>query len=264
MTNLKQSFQAAKYHKRMTISLFIFFSIFLLLLSLLSQLEETQKSNINFLMTKWDQLKSLLPTLDSRFGERLNLSNDLILKLYNDLSIFILALAFLLFFLLSLHATKSRKEEIYSLNYIGIKRRKILPRLLLELLFPIILSLPFIFCVLLMFHNQVIDKSIEINQHVLKYYFQSEEVIRNPKETKTATLTPKKGNNNKNETIEPELIPYNQTSILDVTSTTDSLSHIFSMLIRNFSLLVINLIVAYISGFYFYTTLGFRRRRLVE
>lgn len=264
MTNLKQSFQAAKYHKRMTLSLFIFFSIFLLILSFLSQLIATQKSNMIFLMSKWDQLKNILPTIDSRFTERLTLSNEMILKLYDHLRISLFILSFLLFFFLSLHATRSRKEEIYSLNYIGIKRRKILPRLLLELLFPVLLSLPFIFCVLLMFHHQVIDKSIEINQQVLKHYFQSEEIAHIPKEKKASVITSNEETKNKTTKIEPELIPYNQTSILDVDTSTDSLSHIFSMLVTNFMLLYTNMITAYIAGFYCYTTIGFRRRRLIE
>ena len=263
MTNLKQSFKAAQYHKRMTISLFFFFSLFLFLLTFVSQLIETQKFNLTFMLNKWEQLKHYLPTSNSHFHERLLFSNDLILKFYDNIRLILIISSFIVFFFLSLHATRSRKEEIYSLNYIGIKRRKILPRLLLELLFPVILSLPIIFCLLLVFHNQFVDKSIEVNQQVLRHYFGTEEVIQKKREEsfiESSALTNQTSNSNE----ETTLIPYNKTSIFDINMVTNSSTHMIKNLIINFVLLYINMLIAYIVGFYSYTTLGFRRRRLIE
>lgn len=254
MTNLRQSFKAARYHKRMTISLFIVFSLFLLLLSYISQLIDTQKFTLSYLLGKWDQLKHILPQFDTELNNRLGNSNDLIMAFYEHLRLLILVCSFIAFFFISLYFTHSRKEEIYSLNYIGIKRREMLPGLLLELFFPIILSLPVIFCILLVFHSHFLNESIQTNQKVMRHYFESEQMV--PKKRENVPVT------NTNES-EKKLLPYNQTSILDVNITNNSNSHVFTTLLTNFILLCSDLIIAYTAGFYCYTTFGLRRRKLV-
>lgn len=252
MTNLRQSFKAVRYHKRMTISLFIVFSLFLLLLSYISQLIDTQKFTLSYLLGKWDQLKHILPQFDTELNNRLGNSNELIMAFYEHLRVLVLVCSFIAFFFISLYFIHSRKEEIYSLNYIGIKRREMLPRLLLELFFPIILSLPVIFCILLVFHSHLLNDSIQTNQKVMKHYFESEQIMPNKRENIPVINEPEK-----------KLLPYNQTSILDVNISNNSNSHVFTTLLTNFVLLCINLIAAYTAGFYSYTTFGLRRRKLV-
>lgn len=263
MTNLRQSFDAAKYHKKMTISLFVVFSLLLLLFCFITQLIDTQKFTLSYLLGKWDQLKKILPQFDSNLNHQLIKSNELMLSFYDSLRLILFIFAFLIFFSFSLYAAKIRKEEIYSLNYIGIKRRHILPRMLLELLIPVLFSLPFIFCLMLVFHNQFLSQSIQVNQKVMGHYFQTDNLF--DKETLKNTEVDLNEDEHFNLTTSNEktLLPYNKASILDVKLSTNSFTQVFMMLLTNFMLLFGNMIVAYSAGFYCYTTFGFRRRRLI-
>ncbi|MBP2966795.1 hypothetical protein J8385_19675, partial [Acinetobacter baumannii] len=120
MTKLRQSFIAVRYHKRMSISLFIVFSLFLLLLSFISQLISTQKFTLYYLLGKWAQLKEVSPYFDDNLSKHLSSSNALIMNFYENLRIFAIFSTFIIFFLISLYFSHYRKEEFYSLNYIGI------------------------------------------------------------------------------------------------------------------------------------------------
>ncbi|MBO0477572.1 hypothetical protein DOK76_10835 [Vagococcus sp. DIV0080] len=264
MTNLKQSFKAARYHKRMSISLFVVFSLFLMCLAFLSQLLDTQKMTLNYLLGKWDQLKTILPQFDTELNKHLLKSNDLIVTFYDHIRLIILLTSFIAFFLLSVYFTKERKEELYSLSYIGIKRREMLPRLLLELIFPVIISLPVILCAFLVFHNQIINESIQTNQKVMNHYFQSEKLVKRKDDLFPDTKEKEKEDHVVSLNSDRTLLPYNRTSILDVKVSTLSFNHVFSTLIANFCLLFINMIVAYSAGFYCYTTFAFKKRRFAS
>jgi hypothetical protein len=88
----------------------------------------------------------------------------------------------------------------------------------------------------------------------MRHYFESEQMVPKKRENVPVTNTTES---------EKKLLPYNQTSILDVNITNNSNSHVFTTLLTNFILLCSDLIIAYTAGFYCYTTFGLRRRKLV-
>lgn len=262
MTTLTQSYKAARYHKKITIIFFILFSLLLFSLTFISQLIYSQEAMMSFISKKWDYLKTILPQANTNFNEQLISSNHYITTIYDNFYIKILLSSILIFFLLSIYIAKNRKEDIQTMQYIGIKQKVILKHLLMDLLLPIVLSLSFIMLLFLIFQNQLINRSVNINRNMVNNYFDEELLSIHGTNNLSPQATVSKSNNDSNVTtpIKSGLSPYNETTLFEFHVKSNSFRKTFSTILVNFSKLCITSFLGCFLGFYSYTSLFLNRR----
>lgn len=266
MTTLKQSFVAAKYHKKITIFYFLIFSLFLFSFTLISQLVQTQNITLKYIMNKWDSLRSALPQITSGLNDQLIESNHYVTSFYNDLFLALVFFSIVFFFLLSFYASKIRKDEIDSMYYIGIKRSHILKYLLLELISPIFISISSLLLLLILFHGQFINESVNINKKIVDNYFEEQSLVftqtHEDADLTNTTNQNKKKMSSKNDT--KTILPYNKVSLFDVSFEEISFKNTLKNYIRNSLILIATTIVGSLAGYSSYISLCSYRRVLPE
>lgn len=266
MTTLKQSFIAARYHKKITILYFFVFSLLLFTFTLISQLVQTQNITLRYILKKWDSLKTALPQISSSLNDQLIDSNHYITSFYNNLFISLAFFSIIIFFIISFYASKIRKDEIDSMYYIGIKRSNILKYLLLELISPIAISISSLLLLLILFHGQFINESITINKKMVDKYFEDQSLVFTQthedsdlthSETIDKTMSPTK---NDVKTI----LPYNKVSLFDVSLEEISFTNTIKDFLRNTIILISTTIIGSLAGYFSYITIYSYRRILPE
>ena len=264
MTTLTQSYKAAKYHKKLSIIFFLVFSLLLFLLTFISQLLYSQEAMMNFILKKWDYLKTILPQANTHFNEQLTNSHQYITSVYNNFYLATLLISVIGFFLLSIYIAKHRKEEIYTMQNIGIKQGTILKHFLMDLLLPMIISLSFVMLLFLIFQNQLINRSVNINREVVNNYF--EEELLSIHETSDVSASKKTVTKTKKDFIGPAtpvksgLSPYNETTLFEFHVSSNSFRKTFSIILSNFAKLCLTSLLGCLLGFYTYTSLFLNRR----
>ncbi|HCM90305.1 MULTISPECIES: FtsX-like permease family protein [Vagococcus] len=262
MTTLTQSYKAAKYHKKITIIFFLLFSLLLFLLTFISQLIYSQEAMMSFISKKWDYLKTILPQANTNFNEQLISSNHYITTIYDNFYVASLLSSIFIFFLLSIYIAKNRKEDIQTMQYIGIKKKIILKHLLMDLLLPIILSLSFIMLLFLIFQNQLINRSVNINRNMVNNYFDEELLsIHETNNINQQSTVSKLTKDSKVTTpVRNGLSPYNEATLFEFHVKSNSFRKTFTIILINFSKLCLTSFLGCLLGFYSYTTLFLSRR----
>ena len=267
MTNLRQSFEAAKYHKKMTMASFVLFTLLLMAMTLISQLKLTQSFTLTYLLNKWEQLKLYFPQLDTELNKELTKTNTSMIRYYNEWYFVLSVFSFILFLVFSFYMMNKRKAEIYSLTYIGVRRIQIFFRMVLETIFPVISGLFVSLVLLLIFQTPFVNQSLVLNQQLMNHYFEEQMSSQPQIKKKEATNVVAQSNNDTIQLATPdetEVLPYNKTSILNIRITENTLTHSGYALIKNFFALYLSLLLAFALSFICFMKMFLNGRRFFE
>ncbi len=263
MTTLRQSIVAAKYHKKLTVICTFFFAILFFLLTLLSQLTLTQSIALNFILGKWEHIKKILPQVESTLNEQLIDSNLYVTTIYHKLFIYLIISSIVIFFLLSIYSACVRKEEINSMYFIGIRKTKILKHLLTELIVPIFFGFSSVVILILIFHSNFVNESINLNRKFVDKYFDQQTIVFNQNDELSNLTTTKTNKSFQSSSKENKaILPYNKISLFEVKVENPPVKQTIFRYITNLLTISATAIVGSLIGFFSYMMFSSRRREL--
>lgn len=261
MNLIKQSYRAIKYHKRNTLLFFVFFSVFLILFVVNSQLILTQRASNQLIQDKWDSFKAITSFSSTNLHEEIIKNNHNILSLYNHYFILLITFSFGIFFLYGLVTTTLRRQEISYMKNLGLKKLQVVKHLYTELILISVVSFLAITFVLCVAQNLFIQTTAQINHQVATRELSDQKIIFNQISQDDASLVPTTKEIDKKIINSSQLfLPFNERSIFSNNHQTDNIERLTSNISRNFLFLIVLCGIATLSGSLLYLSFLYKRK----
>lgn len=184
MRNFKNIVASITYYRKHNIVLFIFFTLSIFSLTMLELLSLTQQAKFAQLTDSWSFLDDYLPGNSKEAFGTISASNIALQKNYErlmllDITVIAITLIGLAGILLYL-----RRQDIKSLISLGLNRGKIIFQLVIEAVFPIVLSFIVLICFSLLFQNTIKNHVVALNTNLF-----SQELKEQTKERGTTNFS---------------------------------------------------------------------------
>lgn len=251
MKKAQNTFASIRYYKKYNLLLFGFFSLSLMVLTLLRLLLKFQKNKMLLISERWDVLSQYLPGTPTKGFNTIVTANIELQEKYFFVTKITMSSILIIGITLTGTLLYHRRQDIKALLSLGLSIWRISFQLIIEALFPIIFSFFTVMIGLLIFQSQIKDQAMSINDQLFTNELPYEVILNNEFDLTTG-----------GENSHKLLLPFNAHSFYSVDTTESSFGSL--QLLKEFSqsfitLFLINLLIITFTSsgsvFYLYKNL---------
>ncbi|MGY3747528.1 FtsX-like permease family protein [Vagococcus salmoninarum] len=192
MKKAQNTFASIRYYKKYNLLLFGFFSLSLMVLTLLRLLLKFQKSKMLLISERWDVLSQYLPGTPTKGFNTIVTANIELQETY----FFVTKIAMSSILIIGIALTGTllyhRRQDIKALLSLGLSLWRISFQLIIEALFPIIFSFLGVLLVMLLSQNFIKEETMSINEQLFSKELPFEIVIKSHNDLENTDQTNKK------------------------------------------------------------------------
>lgn len=177
MKQLRYAYMGSKYHKKTSILIFVFFSVSLLTLTLLTSLVSIERLKFQQIRERWNDVQLALRNIKLEGFDAVIKADKQLMESYNRAAIVLLCLFVFFSILIAVLCSHERRKEIESFISLGIGYGHMVFQTILQTLIPILLSFAFVTSLLFLFQSSFARTLTSLNSNYLTDSYPAERIV---------------------------------------------------------------------------------------